>query len=43
MFVSTLDSRDVDLFPLNWDIVGFEDGLNRLSDFGTNTIPYVYV
>lgn len=38
MLVTGVKTAHVNLFPLNWHIVGLEDGLDRLSDFGTNAI-----
>lgn len=40
MFVSRLNTSDVDLFPLNGHIVGFEDGLDRFRHFSTNAVSY---
>ena len=31
-------TRDVDLLPVDWDIVGLEDGLDALGDLGTDTV-----
>ena len=42
MLVTGLDTRNVDLFPLDGDIVGPEDGLDRLGDLGANTVTYEY-
>jgi hypothetical protein len=36
--VARLDTRDVDLLPLDGHVVGLEDGLDRLSDLGTDTV-----
>lgn len=38
VLVAGLDTSDVYLLPLDRNIVSFEDGLDRLSDLGTNTI-----
>jgi hypothetical protein len=32
------ETRDLDLLPLNGNIVGLEDGLDGLGNFGTNTV-----
>lgn len=34
----TLETRDLDLLPLNGDVVGLEDGLDGLSNLGTDTV-----
>lgn len=34
----TLETGNLDLLPLNGDVVGLEDGLDRLGDLGTDTI-----
>jgi hypothetical protein len=33
-----LYSRDVNLLPLDWDVVGLEDGLDALGNLGTDTV-----
>lgn len=33
-----VETRDLDLLPLNGDIVGLEDGLDALGDLGTDTV-----
>lgn len=33
-----LETRDLDLLPLNGDVVGLEDGLDGLSNLGTDTV-----
>lgn len=38
MFVAGIHATDINLLPFNGYIVGFEDGLDRFRDFGTNTI-----
>ena len=40
MLVSSVDTTDIDLFPLNGDIVGFENGLDGLRNLQTDTITY---
>ena len=40
MLVPGLDTRNIDLLPLNGYVVRFEDSLYRLGDFCTNTIPF---
>lgn len=40
MLVSSIETADIDLFPLNGDVVSFEDGLDGLCDFQTDTITY---
>lgn len=35
---SALETRDLNLLPLDGDVVGLEDGLDRLGDFGTDTV-----
>lgn len=40
MLVAVLHAGNIDLLPLNGDVVGLEDLLDRLGDFGTNTITY---
>jgi hypothetical protein len=32
------ETRDLDLLPVNGDIVGLEDSLDRLGNFGTDTV-----
>lgn len=34
----TLETRDLDLLPLDGDVVGLEDSLDRLGDLGTDTV-----
>jgi hypothetical protein len=38
VLVASLYSRDIDLFPVYWDVVGLEDGLDRFRNFSTDTI-----
>lgn len=38
VLVTGLDTGDIDLLPLDGDVVGLEDLLDGLGDFGTNTI-----
>lgn len=38
MLVAGVNTAHVDLLPLNWYVVGLEDGLDGLRDFGTNAI-----
>lgn len=38
MLVSSVDTTHIHLLPLNGDVVGLEDSLDRLGDFGTNSI-----
>lgn len=38
VLVASLDTGDIDLLPLDGDVVGLEDLLDRLGDFGTDTI-----
>lgn len=35
---ASLDTRDLNLLPLDGDVVGLEDGLDRLGNFGTDTV-----
>lgn len=35
---AALETGDLDLLPLDGDVVGLEDGLDRLGDLGTDTI-----
>jgi len=35
---ASLETGNLDLLPLNGDVVGLEDGLDRLGDLGTDTI-----
>lgn len=41
VFVAVFDTRDVDLLPLDGDVVSFEDGLDGFGDFGTNTVTCI--
>lgn len=40
VLVAGLDAGDIDLLPLDWDIVGLEDRLDRLSDLSSNTVTW---
>ena len=40
MLVARINAADVDLLPLNGDIVGLEDGLDRFGNLGTDTVTY---
>ena len=40
MFIPRFYACNIDLFPLNWYIVRFEDSFDGFCDFGTNTITY---
>lgn len=40
VLVAGVDTRDVYLFPFYWDVVGFEDGFDRLGYFGANTVTW---
>lgn len=41
MLAALLHTGDINLFPLDGYIVGLEDGLDRLGDFGTDTVTCV--
>ncbi len=43
MLISSLNSSDVDLLPLNRNIIGFEDGLNGFGNLSPNTVAYIRV
>lgn len=38
VLVAGLDTGDIDLLPLDGDVVGLEDGLDGLGDFGSDTV-----
>jgi hypothetical protein len=38
MLVASVYTCDIDLFPLDRYVVGFEDGLDGLCDFGADTV-----
>lgn len=40
VLAAVLHAGDVDLLPLNGDIVGLEDGLDRLGNLSTDTVTY---
>lgn len=40
VLAAVLHAGDIDLLPLNGDIVGLEDGLDRLGNLGTDTVTY---
>lgn len=40
VLVAGLDTGDIDLLPLDWDIVGLEDGLDRLGDLSSDTVTW---
>lgn len=40
VLAAVLHAGDVDLLPLNGNIVGLEDGLDRLGNLGTDTVTY---
>jgi hypothetical protein len=40
VLVAGLDTGNIDLLPLDWDVVGLEDGLDRLGDFSSDTITW---
>ena len=40
MFITRLDTRDVYLLPIDWNIICLEDCFDRLRDFGTNAIAW---
>lgn len=41
MLISCLHSRDIHLLPFDGDIVRLEDLLDRLGNFGTNTVTWL--
>lgn len=40
VLVSSVDTANINLLPLNRHIVGFEDSFDGFRDFSTNTITY---
>jgi hypothetical protein len=40
MLVAGVNTRDVHLFPLDWDVVCLEDLLHGVGNFGTNTVTW---
>jgi hypothetical protein len=40
VLAAVLHAGDIDLLPLNGNIVGLEDGLDRLGNLGTDTVTY---
>lgn len=40
MFITRLDTSDVDLLPFDRHVVGFEYSLYRLSHFSSNAVSY---
>lgn len=40
MLISRFNASDVDLLPFDGDIVGLEDGLDRLGDLSANAVTY---
>lgn len=40
VLVTGLNTGDINLLPLDWDIVGLEDGLDRLGDLSSNTVTW---
>lgn len=40
VLVAGLNTGDIDLLPLDWDIVGLEDGLDRLGDLSSDTVTW---
>ena len=38
MDIAGIDTRNIDLLPLNRNVVRLEDFLNRLRDLSTNTV-----
>ncbi len=40
VLVAGLDTGDVDLLPLNWNIVGLKDGLDSLGDLSSDTVTW---
>jgi hypothetical protein len=38
VLVTTLDTRDVQCLPFDWDVIGLEDIAHRLGDFSTDTV-----
>jgi hypothetical protein len=38
VLVAGVDTANIDLLPLDGDVVGLEDGLDRFSDLGTNSV-----
>ena len=40
VLVASVDTADVDLLPLDGDVIGLEDGLDRLGDLSTNSVTY---
>lgn len=41
MFAARVHTGDIDLFPLNGDVVGFEDGLDGFGDLGSDTVTWM--
>lgn len=40
MLVSRVNTANIDLFPLNGDVICLENGLDGLRNFHTNTVTY---
>ena len=40
VLVAGLNTGDINLLPLDWNIVGLEDGLDRLGDLSSDTITW---
>jgi hypothetical protein len=38
VLVAGVDTANIDLLPLDGHVVGLEDGLDRFSDLGTNSV-----
>lgn len=43
MLVAAVDTADIDLLPLNGDVVCLEDGLDGLGNLGADTITFLNV
>ncbi len=41
MLISRLDSRDINLLPLDRYVIGLKDGLDGFGNLSTNTVAYV--
>ena len=40
VLVTGVNTANIDLLPLNGNVVGLEDGLDRLRNLGTDTVTY---
>lgn len=43
MFISSLNSRNVDLFPFDWHVVRFENRFHGFCNLGANAVTWKIV